>query len=90
MPWPTVDTYLNVFSLFTFSAISTANVRKDIQQLPTNKSNGADNISALKINNFGSAIANVLTELFYRSLSTGVFPEIWKKTLVYPMHKKAN
>ena len=84
----TVDTHLNAFSPFTFCAIPTADVRKAIQKLPTNKSNRADNISALTIKKSGLAIANVLTELFNRSLSTGIFPENWKKTLVYPVHKK--
>ena len=88
MARPTVDTHLNAFSPFTFCAISIADVRKTIQQLPTNKSNGADNVSAVMIKKSDSAIAIVLIELFNRSLSTGFFPENWKKALVYNVHKK--
>ena len=83
-----VNNYLNAFSPFTFCVISRADVRKTVQQLPTNKSNRADNISALMIKKSGSAIANVLTEQFNRSLSTNVFYENLKKVLVYPLHKK--
>jgi hypothetical protein len=56
--------------------------------LNTNKASGYDNISNTLLKKTAYSIAKPLTDLFNHSLSTGIFPNIWKKANVPPVFKQ--
>jgi hypothetical protein len=56
--------------------------------LDISKGAGPDRIPPLILKNCASAFAHPLSLLFNRSLSTCVFPEIWKLSYVTPIFKK--
>lgn len=49
---------------------------------------GPDNIPSLVLKRCASALAAPLATVFDISLSTGVFPDCWKDSFVFPIHKK--
>ena len=63
-------------------------VSDQIKLLDSNKSYGPDGISPLFIKEGGNKITTLLCQLFNKSLSTGKFPNEWKKANVIPIHKK--
>jgi hypothetical protein len=72
---------------FTVSPITCDFVFSELCKLNTSKSTGSDNINArfLKLSAF--IIAPILTQLFNLSLSSGVFPDVFKIAKVIPIHK---
>jgi hypothetical protein len=65
-------------------------VQSVLLKLDVSKGAGPDGISPLILKNCASAFARPLSLLFNRSLSTCVFPEIWKLSYVTPIFKKGN
>ena len=51
------------------------------------KAKGVDGLSAQHLSLAAPGISKFLIHLFNRSLSSGEFPELWKKTLVFPLSK---
>ena len=59
-----------------------------IKSLDSSRSHGYDNIS-IKMIKICSELATISTRIiFEESLEKGIFPEIWKKANVVPVHKK--
>ena len=56
--------------------------------LDVNKSFGFDNVSPRFLKGGANELSPLLTNLFNKSLSEAVFPLIWKKANVVPIHKK--
>ena len=54
----------------------------------SSKAHGYDNLSIKMIKFCEESITIPLKIIFNESLKCGVFPEIWKKTNVLPVHKK--
>lgn len=52
-----------------------------------NHGSGNDNVSTTILKNLASCLSYPLTILFNVSLKTGVFPEIWKKSMIIPIYK---
>ena len=72
-----MDNVLNIANNvgdFEFEKISVCDTIKSMRKLPKNKSSGIDNISMLMVKKSTSYIVLTLTEIFNRSLQTGVFP----------------
>ncbi|XP_052561952.1 uncharacterized protein LOC128092347 [Culex pipiens pallens] len=57
-------------------------------RLKSSNSCGPDGIPAVVLKKSCDALAEPLAQLFNTSLSTGFFPCFWKKSFVFPVHKK--
>ena len=56
-------------------------------KLKTNKGGGPDGISNTFLKMTATALAKPLCHVFKISLHTGIFPTIWKKSFIIPIHK---
>ena len=63
-------------------------VRRQLQSLDTSKATGLDGLSAKFLKISTDIIAEPLTKIFNLSISTGIFPENFKKAKVIPGFKK--
>ena len=61
-----------------------------IRTLDIKKAHGFDNISISMIKMCDDAIVEPLCLIFEKSLETGVYPSIWKKANIIPIHKKGS
>ncbi|CAG9784888.1 unnamed protein product [Diatraea saccharalis] len=61
---------------------------KTIKRLDIHKSSGPDNIPPLFVKRCDCALTILLMMLFNNSLSKGVFPVVWKRARIVPIHKK--
>ena len=78
----------NVLSDFDFNE---NDILKIIRNLDSNKAHGHDNISIRMLKICDKSISKPLTILYKTScLSEGVFPELWKKANIIPVHKKGD
>ena len=68
--------------------ISEQDILLIIKALDSSKAYGYDNLSIKMIKFCEESITIPLKIIFEESLKCGVFPEIWKKTNVVPVHKK--
>lgn len=62
-------------------------VDKLISQLRNDSAPGIDGLKAPLLKAIKSAVVPPLTHIYNLSLSTGVFPRLWKKATVIPIHK---
>jgi len=67
--------------------VDVAAVIQQINLLDTSKANGPDDISNRLLLACGSSLAISLEIIFTKSLSTGVFPKLWKTANVVPIYK---
>ena len=58
-----------------------------ISSLDVNKASGLDKISARMLKGTAPSITPIITALFNMSLSTGIFPDSWKSSLIVPIPK---
>lgn len=61
-----------------------------LDKLGNNASPGPDGIPEIILKNCSSSLTLPLTILFKRSLATGIFPYLWKKSYIKPIHKKGS
>ena len=61
-----------------------------IRSLDSNKAHGWDGMSAQLIKLCDSSLVEPLCVIFTKCLETGIYPSIWKKANVVPIHKKGN
>ena len=59
-----------------------------IKCLDISKATGPDHVSHVMLKQAGDIIVPSLTRLFNFSLDSGIFPEMWKRANVTPLHKK--
>ena len=59
-----------------------------INKLNPTKAHGWDGISIRMIQMCGDEIATPLSIIFKNCIAKGVFPSVWKKANVVPIHKK--
>ena len=69
-------------------SVSEKNILLIIKALNASKAHGYDNLSIKMIKLCEESITVPLKIIFEESLKYGVFPEIWKKANVVPVHKK--
>ena len=69
-------------------AISEEKILKIIRSLNPNKAHGWDGISTRMIKLSDASLVTPLKIIFTNCLRSGVFPEIWKRANVVPIHKK--
>ena len=70
--------------------ISEAAVRGAIAMVSPNKACGTDNISARIIIECADELTVPLTKICNLSVTSGVFPERWKRANIIPLHKKGD
>ena len=70
--------------------IDRGKVLKLIRSLDSKKAHGCDEISIMMIKICDSLIVEPLCLIFEKCLETGVYPSIWKKANIIPVHKKEN
>ena len=69
-------------------AVNKDKILKLIRMLDTKKAHGCDGISVSMIKICDSSIVDPLCMIFERSLATGLYPSLWKKANIIPIHKK--
>lgn len=74
---------LNLSSIY----INQQNVLKALRKVDISKGAGRDNIPPIFIKNTAEELAFPLFILFNRCIKEGVFPNIWKRANVVPVHK---
>ena len=85
-----IKTKLPQEARFQTSQISLAFVKKQLQSLDITKATGLDGLSARFLRLSAEVIAAPLTKIFNLSISTGIFPESFKKAKVTPCFKKGD
>ena len=65
-------------------------VTKLIRALDTTKAHGCDEISISMIKICDTSIVEPLCLIFEKCLETGIYPSLWKKANIIPVHKKEN
>ena len=71
-------------------AIDKNRVLKCLKKVNPNKAPGPDNIYARVLVECSESIAEVLTDIFQLSLTTGIVPSDWKRANVVPIFKQGN
>ena len=72
----------------TWTHISDEKILKIIRSLNPNKAHGWDEILVRMIKISGDALVIPLKIIFENCIKNGIFPEIWKKANIVPVHKK--
>lgn len=65
-------------------------VIREIKKIDIFKGAGPDEIPPVFIKRCGPALALPLSQIFNRSLCDGVFPDLWKRAKIVPVHKKGD
>jgi hypothetical protein len=78
------DGFLNEFH------VDETMVRDELNKLPCKQTISADNIPPVVLRNCANALTGPITHLLRMSLSKGAIPDLWRKVLVKPIHKKGN
>ena len=71
-------TRASTFSEFTFGDIDEQFAYKNLRELKTNKAIGLDRVNACLLKDSANVLTPVLTNLFNRSLSSSIYPDICK------------
>ena len=72
---------------FTLKTVTSSYVSQLLSKLAVSKAVGLDSISARFLRDNSSIIAEPLTTIFNRCITTGVFPDKWKEARVSLIHK---
>lgn len=70
--------------------IDRAKVLRLIRSLDTSKAHGCDNISIFMIKMCDVSVVEPLCQIFEKCLEVGIYPSIWKKANIIPIHKKGS
>lgn len=68
--------------------ITVAAVKTALKKLKSSVGVGPDGIPSIVLKNCSLSLALPFTCLFNQSLTRGTFPSLWKKSFVFPVHKK--
>lgn len=83
------DSFNFVNQNFEFSGffLDQDSVLNELNRLNLNHSPGSDNIPPIVLRNCANVLCQPLTLLFNRSLKYGIFPKIWKTSIIKPIFK---
>ena len=73
---------------FKLAEVSCQEVFNLIQKIPSNKASGLDNISARLLKEASPIVTRSLTFIINQSITTGIFPNAWKRARVSPIFKE--
>ena len=65
-------------------------ILKIIRTLDVNKAHGHDDISIRMIKLCGKSVIPAISLIYKNCINSGIFPNIWKKSNVVPVHKKGD
>ena len=65
-------------------------VKKKLDKLDTNKSQGPDEIHPKLLYELRQELSSTLTKIFNLSIQTGIVPQDWRDANVTPLHKKGS
>ena len=68
--------------IFNLAKVSCQEVFNFIQKIPSNKASGLDNMSARLLKEVSPIVTRSLTFIINQSITTGVFPNAWKRARV--------
>ena len=74
--------------IFNLAKVSCQEVFNLIQKIPSNKASGLDNISARLLKEASPIVTRSLTFIINLSITTGIFPNAWKRARVSPIFKE--
>ena len=74
--------------IFKLAEVSCQEVFNLIQEIPSNKASGLDNISARLLKEASPIVTRRLTFIINLSITTGIFPNAWKRARVSPIFKE--
>ena len=77
-------------TLFSLSPVSRVYIRKQLLSLKTDKSTGLDGISSHFLKDGADILVGPVTHIVNLSISSEVFPSIFKKARVKPLFKKGS
>ncbi|CAB0020737.1 unnamed protein product, partial [Nesidiocoris tenuis] len=80
---------LDLLSFGTFT-IAQADVLRELKSLKPEGGMGPDGVPPMLLQACASVLAPPLTDLFNGSLSSGLFPSVWKCSFVTPVHKSGS
>ena len=72
---------------FSFRYVTAGDVTRTIKSLNNTKAEGVDSIPSSVLKKGVAVLASPIARLCNISLSTGVFPDLFKEALVHPVHK---
>ena len=78
----------NTPPLFVIPPITGSIVEQDLRTISLNKATGLDGISIRLLKSALPAISPSLENIYNASISSGIFPDAFKKAKVTPVHKK--
>ena len=88
------DLPLSPFNFLTDARLNTVNISPSIVKRSTylnvGKANGADDISNWVLSECADSLCILLSIIFTKSVSIGLFPDNWKEVLVTALFKKAD
>ncbi|XP_060561384.1 uncharacterized protein LOC132721143, partial [Ruditapes philippinarum] len=85
-----IEMHSKTDSPFTIPEITEQFIIKELQSLDFKKSTGLDGIGPKFLKMSSKIISKPLEKIFNLSISNGIFPSIFKKAKVTPIHKKGN
>ena len=86
---PDLADYISTARLSSVN-FNNVDILKIIKYLNINKAHGHDDISIRMIKLCGQSIVKPLSIIFKNCIDNGIFPGIWKKPNILPVHKKGN
>jgi hypothetical protein len=86
MPETICDGALDISSI----SFDSDDILKKLKSIDLNKGPGPDGIPPLFIKNCAESLAGALCLLFKQSLREGVFPTLWKRSYITPIHKSGS
>ena len=74
--------------IFRLAEVSCQEVFNLMQKIPSNKASGLDNILARLLKEASPIVTRSLTFIINQSITTGIFPNAWKRARVSPIFKE--
>lgn len=85
-PPATADHDVNLSKLY----FPLENIRRELKMLDPTKGPGPDGIPAVFLKNTHSTVCYPIFILFNKCISCGVFPDVWKRANIVPIHKSGS
>lgn len=79
-----------VNSIFEFRPITLFELERRINKIETHKNSGIDNISSYLLKVSFKILLPHVHHIFNRSITSGIFPNVWKKAIITPLFKSGN
>ena len=70
--------------------INSSDTMKLMNSLDPNKAFGHDRIPPILIKKCSESLADPLTKIYNKSITTGTFPKVWKKSIISPIFKSGD